>query len=63
MAWAIGVVLCAAAVRAAIEAGTVAGVVLAPARAPQARRALERLGLAALYLGLPLWMAMRILNS
>ena len=62
-AWAIGVVLCAAAVRAAIEAGTVAGVVLAPARVPQARRALERLGLAALYVGLPLWMALRILNG
>ena len=62
-AWAIGVVLCAAAVRAVIEAGTVAGVVLAPARATQARQTLERLGLPALYLGLPLWMALRILGS
>ncbi len=62
-AWAIGVVLCAAAIRAAIEAGAFAGVVTAPARATQARRTLERLGLAALYLGLPPWMAMRLLNG
>ena len=62
-AWAIGVVLCAAAVRAAIEAGAFAGGVVAPARAVEARRTLERLGLAALYLGLPAWMAMRLLNG
>ena len=62
-AWAIGVVLCAAAVRAAIEACAFADVVLAPARATDARRVLERFGLAALYLGLPSWMAMRLLNG
>ena len=62
-AWAIGVVLCAAAVRAAIEAGALAGAVVAPARAAQARRTLENLGLAGLYLGLPLWMAMRLLDA
>ena len=62
-AWAIGVALCATAVRAAIEAGAFASVMLAPARATQARRMLERIGLAALYVGLPLWMAMRLLNG
>jgi len=59
-AWAVGVVLCAAALRTAIEAGTLAGALLAPARAKDARRALEALGLAALYLGLPAWMLVRM---
>ncbi len=59
-AWTIAVVLCATAVRAAIEAATLAGVALAPGRAPVARQALERAGLAALYLGLPAWLAMRL---
>jgi apolipoprotein N-acyltransferase len=62
-AWTIAVVLCAAAVRAAIEAGTVAGVVLAPSRAIAARRDLERLGLAALYLGMPAWLLLRIAGA
>jgi len=59
-AWAVGVVLCAAALRTAIEAGTLAGAMLAPAHAGDARRALETLGLAALYLGLPAWMLVRM---
>jgi apolipoprotein N-acyltransferase len=59
-AWAIAVVLCAAALRAAIEAGTLAGVILRPAHAVDARRLLERLGLAALYLGLPAWLLLRV---
>ena len=59
-AWIIGVVLCAAALRTAIEAGTLAGVVLAPARALEARHMLERLGHAALYVGLPVWLMVRI---
>jgi len=62
-AWAIAVVLCAAAVRALIEAGTLAGVVVAPARAVAARRELERLGLVALYLGLPAWLLLRIVGA
>ena len=62
-AWTIAVVLCAAAVRALIEAGTLAGVMVAPARAIAARRELERLGLVALYLGLPIWLLMRIMGS
>jgi len=62
-AWIIGVVLCAAALRAAIEAGTLAGVVLAPRRALQARRVLDRLGLLALYAGMPAWLAARLLGA
>ena len=62
-AWTIAVVLCAAAVRAAIEAGTLAGIILAPSRASVAKLMLERAGLAALYLGLPAWMLMRLLAA
>ena len=62
-AWTVGVVLCAAALRTAIEAGALAGVVLAPARALDARLVLERLGLAALYLGLPAWLLARMVGA
>ena len=62
-AWTVGVVLCAAALRTAIEAGTLAGVVLAPGRALDARLVLERLGLAALYLGLPAWLLARMVGA
>jgi apolipoprotein N-acyltransferase len=62
-AWVIGVVLCAAALRVAIEAGTFAGAALAPARALDARRVLERASLAALYVGLPAWLLVRILGA
>lgn len=62
-AWAIGVVLCAALLRAAIEAGTLAGVLLQPARAMAARRQLEQLGLVALYIGLPAWLLLRVGTS
>jgi apolipoprotein N-acyltransferase len=62
-AWAIGVVLCAAALRTVIEAGTVLGALLQPARSAASRVWLERLGLAALYLGLPVWLAWRALAS
>lgn len=58
-AWSIGVVLFAAALRAVIEAGTLLAVLLQPERAAEARRWLERLGLAALYLGLPGWLLLR----
>ena len=53
--------LCAAALRAAIEAGTLAAVLLRPGAAIDVRRWLERLGLAALYLGLPAWLLLRVL--
>ena len=62
-AWTIAVVLCAAALRAAIEAATLAGLVLAPAGAGATRERLEWLGLAGLYLGLPAWFAWRLLGA
>jgi apolipoprotein N-acyltransferase len=62
-AWAIGVLLCAAVLRAAIEAGTLVAVLLRPGQAVGARRWLERLGLAALYLGLPAWLLLRVFAS
>jgi apolipoprotein N-acyltransferase len=62
-AWAIGVVICAAALRAAIEAATLATVLLRPAEAAGVRSALERLGLVTLYLGLPAWLLARLVLS
>ena len=62
-AWAVGVMLCAAALRALIETGSLAAAVLRPARAFNARHCLERLGLVALYLGLPAWLSARVLAS
>lgn len=59
-AWAIAVVLSAAALRAAIETGTLLAVLLRPVQATEVRRWLERFGLAALYLGLPSWLLLRI---
>jgi apolipoprotein N-acyltransferase len=62
-AWAISVVLCAAALRAAIEAGTLLTVLVSPEKAVNTRRWLERLGLAGLYLGLPAWLLMKALGA
>ncbi|MBA3772015.1 MAG: apolipoprotein N-acyltransferase [Ramlibacter sp.] len=62
-AWAIGVVLAAAALRAVIEAGTLIAVLLRPREAVGIRHWLERLGLAALYLGLPAWLLLRIVSG
>ncbi len=59
-AWIIGVVLCAAALRAVVEAGTLAGIAVAPSRAGDTRLALQRLGFVALYLGLPTWLLVRM---
>lgn len=61
--WIIGVVLCAAALRAAIEIGTLLAVLLHPDQAITARRWLERLGRATLYLGLPGWLILRIFGA
>jgi apolipoprotein N-acyltransferase len=61
--WAIIVVLCAAVLRATIEAGTVAAIVVRPAAVSEVRRWLERLGLAALYLGLPAWLLLRLIAA
>lgn len=59
-AWAIGIVLSAAALRAAIEAGTMLAILLRPEQAMKTRRLLEGLGLAALYLGLPSWLLLQV---
>jgi apolipoprotein N-acyltransferase len=55
-AWSIGVVLSAALLRAAIEAGTLLAALLQPGRAIEVRRWLERAGRLALYIGLPGWL-------
>ena len=60
-AWTIAVVICAAVLRAVTEAGTLASVWLRPAGALDARWWLDRLSLAALYLGLPAWLAVKTL--
>lgn len=62
-AWIIGVTLCSAALRAAIEAGTLLVVLLQPTHTSAARLALERLGLAALYIGLPMWLLLQIVHG
>lgn len=58
-AWLIGVVLCAAALRAAIEVGTLLAGVLWPAHTIRVRYALQNLGLAMLYIGMPAWLLLR----
>lgn len=60
-AWVIGVVLCAAALRVLIESAAIAVLLLHPASALPVRRALERLGLLALYLGVPVWLLVRLM--
>lgn len=62
-AWAIGVVLSAAALRAIIEIGTVLTVLVRPQQAIEVRHWLERFGLVALYLGLPVWLLLRIVSG
>ena len=59
-AWVIGVTLCAAALRAAIEMGTMLTLAVRPAQTAVLRLVLERSGLALLYLGLPLWLLQSI---
>ena len=62
-AWCMGVMLFAAALRLLLECLACLAALLAPAQAAPARRLLERLGLLALYLGLPLWLAQRLLGG
>ena len=57
--WLMGVVLCAALLRLLLEATLLALRWLRPQVAQHLRPALERLGLALLYLGLPLWLLFR----
>lgn len=61
-AWAIGVVLSAAALRAAIEAGTLLTAALRPGQTADVRHWLERFSLVALYIGLPAWLLVRALG-
>ncbi len=58
--WIMAVTLCAAVLRMAIETATLAMLFLRPAATMAARRYLELLGLATLYLGLPAWLLIRI---
>lgn len=60
-AWMIGVTLCAAVLRAIIEAGTIGTILLRPGASIELRRWLERFGLAVLYLGVPAWLLTRLL--
>lgn len=62
-AWIIGVVIVAAALRALIELVTLVVLVARPANLLVARRLLEHLGLAALYLGVPGWLLLRFLGG
>jgi apolipoprotein N-acyltransferase len=62
-AWIAGVVLCAAAVRAMVELAAFVGALARPQHAMALRAWLERLGLAALYLGLPAWLLLRAVAS
>ncbi|MBB3121833.1 apolipoprotein N-acyltransferase [Pseudoduganella violacea] len=59
-AWSIGVVLSAALLRAAIEAGALLAVLLRPQQAIGARLWLERSGYVVLYLGLPAWLLIKL---
>ncbi|MBL8341072.1 MAG: apolipoprotein N-acyltransferase [Rubrivivax sp.] len=59
-AWVVGVALCAAVLRAAVEAGALAAARWRPALAVAVRRGLERAALLALYAGLPAWLLWRI---
>lgn len=62
-AWSIGVVLCAALLRAVIEAGALLAVALHPPGAVAVRHGLERAGHAALYAGLPAWLLLNLHGS
>ena len=58
-AWALGVALLAAVLRLVIELGTWASLRWRPAQAAVVRWGLERAALGLLYLGLPVWLAVR----
>ena len=61
--WAIGLVLFAAALRVAIEAGTLLAVALKSERAIETRRMLEALGRVVYFIGVPAWLLLRILSG
>ena len=62
-AWAMGMIVYAAALRAGIEAGTMMAVLVRPQHAVGTRRWLERLGLVAFYAGVPALLLLRLLLS
>lgn len=62
-AWAVGVLLAAAVLRALVEAALLGGLWVAPMHAARMRRTLERAALALLYLALPAWLAWRGLGA
>jgi len=62
-AWTIGVVLGAAMLRTAIEGATLLAAALRPGQAVRVRGGLESAAHAALYLGLPAWLLLRIFGG
>lgn len=62
-AWVIGVILSGTVLRVVIEVGTVLAVFLRGEQVSDIRRWLERFASAALYLGLPSWLLLRILGG
>jgi apolipoprotein N-acyltransferase len=61
--WSLGLMLFAAAMRVFIEAATLLALPLSPARATTARDAMLWLARAAFYLGVPAWLAFRLLSG
>ena len=61
--WSIGLMLFAAVLRIAIESVSVLALMLRPRAASDVREALEWLGRLAFYVGVPVWLAMRLLPS
>ena len=62
-AWTIGVVLCAALLRTAIEAATLLAALLRPSQTLSFRVRLECAGHAALYAGLPAWLLLNLYGA
>lgn len=61
--WAMGMMLFAAVVRIVIEILAAPAAVIEPARAQAVREALEWLGRAAYYIGVPAWLVLRLLSG
>lgn len=61
--WSLGMMLFAALVRVGIEAASALAAWLSPARAGAVRGALEAWGRAAFFLGVPAWLAWRVLGN
>lgn len=61
VSWALGLLLVAAAARAIIEIGTLGAAFVAPSYAAGLRRSLEIVVRLIYYLGIPVWMALRLL--